>query len=138
MQRLSILIAEHQELMLGAISDCLDKRYEIAGVVKDGASLVSEALRLSPDVAIVDIYLPKLNGLDATAELIKRHCASKVVVLTSNTEPIILRAAFASGAVGYVLHNRMAVELNFAIDAAIQGRSFISEPVAHRHTELLL
>jgi DNA-binding NarL/FixJ family response regulator len=134
----SILIAEHQELMLGAINECLGNRYRIAGVVKDGVSLVSEALRLKPDIVLVNTYLPKLNGLEATAELAKNGCPSKCLVLTSVCEPIILRTAFDSGAVGCLLHQRLAVDLPPAIEAVRNGESFISPPLIDRRTSLLL
>ena len=134
----SILIAEHQELMLGAIRECLENRYKIAEIVKDGVSLVRAALKQPPDIAIVNAYLPKLNGLDATAHLVKSNCPSKFLVLTSICEPVILRTAFTVGAIGCVLHHRIAVDLPAAIETALQGKSFISAPLAERRTALLL
>jgi DNA-binding NarL/FixJ family response regulator len=118
--------------MLEAIRECLDKSCEVIRVVKDGFALVSEVLRLSPDVAVVDIDLLGLSGLDATAELKKMNCRTRVVFLTANSEPIILRAALASGVIGYVLQNRMVLDLPDAIEAVLRGRRFISAPLTGR------
>src|SRR5262249_36639986 len=102
-----ILLAEDQKYALAAITaflqDHLNQRYEIVGTVRDGAALVSEALRLTPDVAVVDISMSGLSGLDATAQLKKANCGTKVVILTMYWEAELIEAAFAAGACGYVL-----------------------------------
>ena len=128
-----ILLAEDQEYVLAAIAAFLQERckgrYEVVGTVRDGTALVSETVRLVPDIAVVDITIPGLNGLEATAELTKRNCDTKIVILTMNWEPEFLQAALAAGAIGYVLKHRMVTDLPSAIDAALQGERFISPTV---------
>lgn len=128
-----ILLAEDQEYVLAAIAAFLQERYkeryEVVGTVRDGTALVSETLRLAPDVAVVDITMPGLNGLEATTELARRNCGTKVVILTMNWETEFLEAALVAGAVGYVLKHRMVTDLPSAIDAALQGKRFISPSV---------
>jgi DNA-binding NarL/FixJ family response regulator len=128
-----ILLAEDQEYVLAAIAAFLQERYsdryEIVGTVRDGTALVRETLRLAPDVAVVDITIPGLNGLEATSELTRRNCGTRVVILTMNWETEFLDAALAAGAIGYVLKHRMVTDLPDAIDAALQGKRFISSSV---------
>ena len=128
-----ILLAEDQEYVLAAIAAFLQERckgrYELVGSVRNGTALVDEAIRLSPDIAVVDITIPGLNGLQAADELKKRHCDTKIVILTMNWEPQFLQAALAVGAMGYVLKHRMVTELPSAIDAALNGKRFISPTV---------
>jgi len=136
-----IVLAEDQEYVLAAISAFLQERfkerYEVVCTVRDGTSLVSEVLRLAPDVAVVDITIPGLNGLEATAELNKRDCGTRIVILTMNWEPEFLQAALAAGAIGYVLKHRMVSDLPNAIDAALQGKRFISPTVQRQESSRL-
>lgn len=131
-----ILLAEDQDYTLKAIATFLEERYReryaVVGVVKDGTTLVSETVKLAPDVAVVDLSMPGLNGLDATAALKKKNCVTKIVILTMNWEPEFLRAAFAAGAIGYVLKHRMVSDLPRAIEAALRGERFISPPLEPR------
>ena len=128
-----ILLAEDQEYVLAAISAFLQERYperyEVVSMVRDGAALVSETLRLAPDIAVVDITIPGLNGLEATAELTGKNCSTRIVILTMNWETEFLQAALSAGAMGYVLKHRMVTDLPIAIDAALQGKRFISPTV---------
>jgi DNA-binding NarL/FixJ family response regulator len=127
----TILLAEDHEHVLEAIAHFLEHSHQIVGKVRDGSALVREAWKLAPDIAVVDIAMPLLNGLDATAELKKENDASvKIVILTANPEPIIVRAALAAGASAYVLKTRMIPDLPLAIEAALKGERFISPPLA--------
>ena len=130
-----ILLAEDQEYVLAAISAFLQERckerYQVVGAVRNGTAFVSETERLSPDVAVVDVSMPGLNGLEATAELKKRNCTTRIVILTMNWEPEFLHAALAAGANGYVPKHRMGTDLPSAIDAALQGKRFVSPSLQH-------
>ncbi|MBI4463539.1 MAG: response regulator transcription factor [Acidobacteria bacterium] len=132
----TILVAEDHEDTLKAIVAFLEKyyrdRYEVVGSVRDGMALVNEALKLAPDLAVVDVSMPKLNGIEATAELKQRKCSTKIVMLTIYSEPAFFRAAFDAGAVGYVLKTRMYSDLPLAVDAALRGERFTSLPLENR------
>ncbi|OFW25497.1 MAG: hypothetical protein A3H27_10615 [Acidobacteria bacterium RIFCSPLOWO2_02_FULL_59_13] len=132
----TILLAEDQEETLKAILAFLEEsfreRYEVIGSVRDGIALVNETLKLEPDVAVVDISMPKLNGIDAASELNERKCSSKIVILTIHSEPAFVRAAMNAGALGYVLKSRVFSDLPLAVDAALRGERFTSPPLENR------
>ena len=135
MKRLpQILLADDQEATLAAIAAFLEVRYkesyEVVGAVTDGTALVKATTSLAPDVAVVDISMPGLSGLDAVAELKKKNCDTKIVILTMHWEPEFLHAAFAAGAIGYVLKHRLVTDLPPAIEAALRGEPFVSPPLA--------
>ena len=132
----TVLLAEDHEDTRKAIVAFLEKsyrgRYQVIGSVRDGIALVNEALRLAPDIAVVDISMPKLNGIDAASELKERKCSTKIVILTIQSEPAFLRAALNAGAMGYVLKSRMFSDLPRAVDAALRGERFASTPLENR------
>ena len=74
--------------------------------------------------------MPGLSGLEAIAELKKMNCDTKIVILTMHWEPEFLQAAFAAGAIGYVLKHRLVTDLPTAIEAALRGEPFVSPPLA--------
>jgi DNA-binding NarL/FixJ family response regulator len=129
----TILLAEDHERMLDAIAQFLAPSHQIVGKVRDGRALVREAGILAPDIAVVDISMPVLNGLDAAAQLKKeKRSRTKIVILTNNSEPIVLRAALTAGASAYVLKHRLVPDLPLAIEAALKGEKFISPPLAEK------
>lgn len=125
-----ILLAEDQAATRDAIAAFLLRRHkdrcELIGTVADGMTLISETIRLAPDIAVVDIAMPGLNGVAATAELTRRNCQTKVIMLTMYWEPEFQRAAFEAGAAGFVLKHRMVTDLPLAIEAALRGERFVS------------
>jgi DNA-binding NarL/FixJ family response regulator len=125
-----ILVADDNEATLEAIARFLeDERYQVIRLVRDGVALVSDTVQLHPDVAVVDILMPEMNGLDATAHLRRMNCNTRIVVLTAHREPEFVRAAFASGALGYVLKHRLVSDLPNAIEMALRGERFLSPPL---------
>ena len=122
-----IILADDNESTLAAITRFLeDGHFRVVGAVRDGAALVSQIAGYAPDVAVVDIFMPEVNGLDATAQLKKIDDTIKVIILTAHREPEFVRAAFAAGACGYVLKHRLVADLPNAIELAIQGERFLS------------
>jgi DNA-binding NarL/FixJ family response regulator len=121
-----ILLADDHPPLLEAASTLLKPHFNLVGIVTDGAMLVSEALRLRPDVIVTDITMPVMTGIDAVIQLRKSGSSVKVVFLTIHSEEEFLRACIAEGALGYVLKSRMQTHLIPAIDAALEGRTYIS------------
>lgn len=121
-----ILLADDHPPLLEAASALLKPHFEVVGIVTDGAMLVSEALRLRPDVIVTDITMPVVTGIDAVIQLRKSWSSAKVVFLTVHSEEEFLRACMAEGASGYVLKSRMRTHLIPAIDAALEGWTYIS------------
>jgi two-component system response regulator DesR len=126
-----ILVADDNVSTLKAIVRFLeDERYRVIGSVHNGADLVNQAMALQPDVAVVDIVMPEMSGLEALIELTRRNSGTRVVVLTAHREPEFVQAVFSAGGFGYVLKHRMVTDLPSAIDATLRGERFLSPPLA--------
>ena len=122
-----ILIADDNLSTLKAIGQFLeDERYRVLDAVQSGASLVAKALALRPDIAVIDIAMPEMTGLDALGELTRRNCNTKIVILTAHREPEFVEAALSAGASAYVLKHRMVTDLPVAIESALRGDRFLS------------
>jgi len=121
-----VLLADDHPPLVEAALLILKPHYDIMGIATDGAMLVSEALRLRPDLIVSDITLPILNGIEAIHRLRLSNSQAKVVFLTVHAEEEFLKACMAEGALGYVLKSRMKTQLIPAIEAALEGRSYVS------------
>ncbi len=126
MNRARILIADDHSLVLKGITGLLDKQYELAGMAENGKDLVDAAMRLRPDVVVLDISMPIMNGIDATREIKRALPATKVIVLTMHSNAIYLRKALNAGASGYVLKAGAAEELLIAIEKALAGGTYVT------------
>jgi DNA-binding NarL/FixJ family response regulator len=126
MVRPRVLLADDHELLLGAFEKLLTPDCEIVGQVTDGRALVEAAARLKPDVIVLDISMPQLNGLDAGRRIKQGHRDVKLVFLTMNEDSDLAAEAFRAGASGYVLKRSAASELATAIREVMQGRSYVT------------
>jgi DNA-binding NarL/FixJ family response regulator len=104
----------------------LTPAFRIVGAVSDGKSLITEARRLSPDVMIVDLFMPGFSGIEAARKLKKRHIPGCVIFLTVHEDASFIEAAQAAGAMGYVLKSSADRDLVPAIRQALQGHFFNS------------
>jgi DNA-binding NarL/FixJ family response regulator len=125
-----ILLADDHPPLVEAALAILKPHYDIVGIAADGATLVSEAIRLRPEVIVSDITLPILNGIEAIHRLRFSNSPAKVVFLTVHSEEGFLKACIAEGALGYVLKSHMRTQLIPAIEAALEGKPYISPFVA--------
>ena len=125
-----VLLADDHPPLVEAALAILKPHYDIVGIATDGAMLISEALRLSPDLIVSDITLPILNGIEAIHRLRLSNSQAKVVFLTVHAEEGFLKACMAEGALGYVLKSHMKTQLIPAIEAALEGKSYVSPFVA--------
>ena len=121
-----VLLADDHDFFLNRVTSVLQSGFELVGTVNDGGALVREAQRLRPDVVILDITMPVLNGIQAAHEIHAAFPAIKLVFLTVHADPEYVRACFAEGGLGYVKKSRLGRDLIPAINAALLGRSFIS------------
>jgi DNA-binding NarL/FixJ family response regulator len=103
-----------------------EKGHDVVGVVSDGRALVSAAPRLKPDVVILDISMPLLNGFDAAARLKQLLPKVKIVFLTMKDDPNLAAAVLGLGPVGYVLKHSAASELLTAITEVLRGRPYVT------------
>jgi DNA-binding NarL/FixJ family response regulator len=132
MKRPRILLADDHTLMVEALTHLLQADFDVVGTVSDGRALLKAAAALEPEVVVVDIAMPLLNGLDAGEQLKARHPQIKVIYLTQNREPRIAAEAFRRKASGYVLKDSAVSELKAAIREALQGRCDVSPSIAER------
>jgi DNA-binding NarL/FixJ family response regulator len=100
--------------------------FEVVGTVGSGTAMISEAMRLNPDVIVADISMPDMTGIEAARRLRARGSMARVVFLTIHSETEFIEACLAAGALGYVAKIHMKTDLIPAINAALAGRSFIS------------
>jgi DNA-binding NarL/FixJ family response regulator len=128
--RSRILLADDHAALLQATAVLLKPHFDVVGTVANGAALIEEALRLRPDIIVVDITMPGLSGIDAARQLRKRASSAKIVFLTVHSEQQFIGTCMAEGALGYVLKSHMKAHLIPAIRAAIEGRSYICPFVA--------
>jgi DNA-binding NarL/FixJ family response regulator len=126
MARARILMADDHVMLLDAFKALLEPEYEVVGTVTDGRMLLEEFARLHPDVVLLDIAMPLLNGLDAGRQLKAQRRSVKLIYLTMNPDPDLAGEALRLGASGYVLKSSAARELKQAIQEALLGRSYIT------------
>lgn len=124
--RLRVLIADDHSVVAEGLRSLLEKRYDVVGIVQDGRELLVKAPELKPDVIVLDIGMPLLNGLDAAERLQSSLPQAKLVFLTMNDDPNLAAAALNLGAVGYVLKHAAASELLKAVSEVLQGRAYVA------------
>lgn len=124
--RSRVLIADDHSVVAEGLRSLLEKKYEVVGIVPDGRELLVQAPELKPDVIVLDIGMPLLNGLDAAERLLSWLPQIKFVFLTMNDDPNLAAAALKLGAVGYVLKHTAASELLKAVSEVLQGRSYVT------------
>jgi DNA-binding NarL/FixJ family response regulator len=129
MKRHRILLADDHLLLAQALQHLLQAEFDVVGIVADGRALLRAAAECSPDVVVVDIGMPLLNGLDAGEQLTAAHPGIRIIYLTQNREPRFAVEAFRRGASGYVLKDSAVTELTTAIREAIRGRRYTSASI---------
>ena len=126
MTRPRILMADDHFMLLEAFKSLLEPDFEVVGTVTDGRALLEEFARLRPDVVLLDVAMPLLNGLDAGRQLKAQRPSVKLIYLTMNPNPDLAGEAFRFGASAYLLKSSAAQELKQAIQEALRGRSYIT------------
>jgi DNA-binding NarL/FixJ family response regulator len=121
-----ILLADDQEEMLRTIILVLRDEFNIIGTAENGEHMIELATTLSPDVVVLDICMPILNGIEAACRLKELGSHARIVFLTVHTDPDFLEAARSAGALGYVLKESLAADLAVAIRSVMQGNTFTS------------
>jgi len=121
-----VLIADDHLLLLDAFTALLQSTCEVVGTVTDGRALIAEAPGLKPDVVVLDIAMPLLNGLDAGRQLRQLLPGIKLIFVTMNPDPDLATEAFRIGASGYLLKHSAGTELKQAIHEAVRGRTYVT------------
>jgi DNA-binding NarL/FixJ family response regulator len=137
MWRPRIVLADDHNLLLDAFKKLLDSEYNVVGAFSDGRTLVQEAPKLKPDIIVLDISMPLMNGMEACRHLRKVLPGAKIIFVTVNQDPEFAAEAFRIGASAYLLKNCAALELFQAIQEVLKGRSYVSPTVTQGMLESL-
>ena len=124
--RPQILIADDHPVFAEGLRLLLGKNYDVIGAVADGRALIAAAARLKPDVIVVDVGMPLLNGLDAAQRIREQLPKVKIVFLTMQDDPNLAAAALEIGPVGFVLKHSAGSELLKAIGEVLRGKSYLT------------
>src|SRR5215469_220068 len=136
--RAKILIADDHRLVAEACKNLLEPEFEVIAMVTDGRALLQAAAELRPDVVILDISMPQLNGLDAGEQIKQKNRSTKLIYLTMALGPDVAAEAFRRGASGYVLKQCNAEELTIAVRRVLRGESYLSPLITKDTVEFLL
>ena len=136
--RARLLIADDHTLLAEACKNLLEPEFQVLGVANNGRELLRLAEECKPDVVILDIAMPQLNGLDAGEQVRRLLPSCKLVFMTMNMEPDVAAEAFRRGASGYVVKSSTAAELVTAVRRALKSESFLSPLITKDTVEFLL
>src|SRR6266446_5463057 len=133
-----VMLADDHTLLVEAFRKLLEQNFDIVGTVSDGRALLDAAPVLKPDVVLLDIGMPLLNGLDAGRQLKAKMPGLKLIFLTMNEDPDLAVEAMRAGAAGYLLKKSAASELFHAIQAALKGKSYVTPQIARGMREAFI
>ena len=138
MRKPRILLADDHTLVLEGFRRILEGHYELVGTVGDGYALLEAAKTMQPDIVILDISMPLLNGIDAAAQLKKICPKAKIIIVTMHANTDYVRSAFEAGASAYVLKRSAVDELEQAIRAVLEGHSYITPLITKELVDVFL
>ena len=131
MAKARVLLADDHTLVMEALKKLLEPEFEIVGAVSDGRQLVEQAQQTKPDVILLDLGMPLLNGFDAGRRLKELLPATRIIVVTMNEDCETADAALRKWASGYLIKSAAGAELRRAIADAIGGRQYVSPLIAN-------
>lgn len=124
--KIRVLVADDHQQMLEYVCGLLSADFEVVHAVSDGQAALESALKLRPDVVVLDISMPVMNGIQAAKRLREANPEARIVFLTVDKDPDTCHAALQTGALGYVLKPRLGSDLIPAIKLAHSGQRFVS------------
>src|SRR3954447_18644548 len=125
-RKIRLVIADDHTLVLEGLKRILEPDFELVGMAENGRELLRKTQELRPDVVLVDISMPMLNGIDATKQLLKTAPQTKVIFVTMHADADYVSEAFRAGASGYLLKRSAASELVTAISEVMKGRYYVT------------
>ena len=140
MERITVLLAEDHTIVREGLRVLLEAEgdIEVVGEAQTGRQAVQLAKGLRPDVVVMDIAMPRLNGLEATRQILKAVPATRVLILSAHSEDEYIRQVVLLGAAGYLIKQTSGDFLSKAIREVQKGNSFFSPPIANRLRGLCL
>jgi DNA-binding NarL/FixJ family response regulator len=130
MSRVRVLVADDHKILAEGLRSLLEPEFELVGIVADGRELLAAARELCPDVVVLDISMPTLNGIDAAGQLRAAGSTARIVFLTMHREATYAARAMDAGAAGFVLKHAATSELVMAIREVVQGRTYVTPLIA--------
>ncbi len=130
LRRPRVLIADDHKMLVDALKRVVEPRCEVVGTVHDGRALLDMAAKLLPELIVLDIAMPQLNGLDAARHLKRTLPQVKLIFMTMNEDPYLVGEAFRSGASAYLLKQGAAFELTTAIERVLKGLTYVTPSAA--------
>jgi len=135
MDRPKLLLADDHTMFSQGLQSLLEDEFDLVGAVGDGRALVEAASRLNPDVIVVDISMPVMNGFDAVRQLKKQGVTARIIFLTMHADDRLLAEAFRCGGSGYVLKQSAGEELIAGIRQVLAGRKYVTPLIATEWAE---
>jgi len=130
MKKPRVLLADDHKIVAEGLRSLLEPEFDLVGAVEDGRALIAAVEELQPDVAVVDVSMPKLNGIEAVRQIKQKNKRIKIVFLTMHPDVTYAASAFEAGASGYVLKHSAPAELVMAIQEALEGRTYVTPRIA--------
>jgi len=133
-ERITVLLADDNELVRQAFRNILENEadLEVVGEAQNGLQAVAQAKKLHPDVVLMDVRMPRLNGLEATGQILQADPAAKVLMLSAHSDEAYVTAAVNAGAMGYLIKQHSADILGQAIREVHQGKAYFSASIPKR------
>jgi DNA-binding NarL/FixJ family response regulator len=138
MTRPRVLLADDHQMLAEALKSVVEPRCQVVGTVSDGRALLEAAARLQPDIVVLDIGMPQLNGLDAGRQLKHSLPKVKLIFMTMHRDPYLVGEAFRAGASAFLLKEAAVSELTEAIDRVLKGDSYTTPSAAKGLTSISL
>jgi DNA-binding NarL/FixJ family response regulator len=138
MKRPRVLLADDHQMLVDALKSVLEPRCEVVGTVNNGQALLEAALTLQPEVIVLDIAMPEMNGLTAALRLKHSVPKAKLVFLTMNEDPELVGEAFRAGASAFLLKQAAAAELIGALEKVLKGGSYVTPRVGKGQDNIFL
>ena len=138
MKRPRVLLADDHQMVADALKSVLEPHCEVVGTVNNGHALLEAALTLQPEVIILDVAMPQVNGLDAARHLKHSVPKAKLIFLTMNEDPQLVGEAFRAGASAFLLKQSAASELTDAVEKVLKGSSYVTPRAAKGQANIFL
>ena len=129
-KRPRIVVADDHRVMLDTLVRLLSREFDVVAAVSDGLAAVTAATQFEPELLVMDIAMPRLNGIAAAARVMNASSPAKVVFVTNLHDREFLQESLALGHVGFVVKDRLVADLLPAIRTVLSGESFVSPTVA--------
>jgi DNA-binding NarL/FixJ family response regulator len=138
MKRPRVLLADDHQMLADALKSVIEPRCEVVGIVNDGRALLEAAAKLQPDIVVLDIGMPQLNGLDAGRLLKHSLPSAKLIFMTMLIDPYLVGESFRAGASAFLLKEAAASELTQAIDQVLKSGTYVTPRAVEGLTSISL